>query len=72
MNYIVRSDDVYVTVEPTLDKQAVADGKDYCITFAWTLSKGEAVRFASRWHAKAVARALVKAGKTSCVIELRS
>jgi hypothetical protein len=55
--YIVRSNDVYVSVEPTLDYQP-NDFHSFPITFAWTSNKAEAVRFASRWHAKAVARAL--------------
>ncbi len=58
---MIRSADVYVTVEPTLDKES-ADL--FPITFA--------VRFPTKWHAKAVARALVKGGKPACVIEVRS
>ncbi len=70
--FIVRSGDVYVTVEPTLDKEAVRAEREFCVTFAWTHAKGEAVRFPNRWHAKATARALAKAGKLASVVEVQS
>lgn len=65
MMYIVRKGTVFVTVEPTLNPEL----NDFSVTFAWTESKCEAVRFGSRWHAKAVARAL-RGGGT--VIGVRS
>lgn len=52
--YIIRSGDVYVTVEPVLHP-----GKDeFPVTFAWTNDKAAAVRFPTRWHAKVVAKKL--------------
>ncbi len=70
--YIVRCRDVFATVEPTLHRPDVEAGRAFCVTFAWTLSKGEAVRFTSKWHAKAVARALTRDGHRSCVVRVAS
>ena len=60
--YIIRvkgcESDVFVSVGPT-SKEDRKKGR-YCLEFEWTSEKADAVRFASRWHAKKVARALVK------------
>lgn len=65
--FIVRHRDVYVSVEPSAD----ADAK-FCIDFAWTNVKAEAVRFSTHWHARAVAKALRAEGMSACVIEVKS
>jgi len=47
--------DIYVTVEPVSD---MADNSQYPVCFAWAYAKAEAVRFATRWHAQAIADAI--------------
>jgi hypothetical protein len=61
-------DVIYATIEPTL----VPEGTDFCVTLAWTESKGEAALFRTQWHAKAVARALRKSGHPVKVVAVRS
>jgi hypothetical protein len=73
MTYYIKLDNalhgtVYATIEPTL----FPDGRDYCVTFAWTESKAEAARFTTQWQAKAVARALRKSGRPVKVVAVRS
>ncbi len=59
--YIVRvkSSGCYMTIEPTLNPEY----NDGPVHFAWTDVKGEAVRFTTRWHARAVAKA-----RKGCVV----
>ena len=53
--YILRTPNkLYLTLEPITNPAANVFPAD-C---AWTESKGEAVRFSTIWHAKAVAKAL--------------
>ncbi len=57
---------VYVSLEPTLQPEV----DDFCITFAWTYSKSEAVRFTTSWHAKAVVGALRRSGRGAVVVKV--
>jgi len=67
MYWIVKSKraKVYVTVEPTFHPE----NGEFPVTFAWTDSKGQAVRFNNYWHATAVAGALPNGAE---VVEVRS
>lgn len=59
MSYVVKKyngqEDVYVSIEPVLDKLAP---NQYPVCFAWVTAQAEAVRFSTKWHAEAVAKAL--------------
>ena len=60
------TEDVYVTIEPTLNPL----NGDRLVCLAWTTAKAEAVRFATQWHAKAVARARRRQGNRLKIVRV--
>jgi len=71
VSYIVRNGEVFVTVEPIhlpYDRERSPTGIDFC----WTHDKHAAVRFTTRWHAHAVAKALRKKGRPAVVVRVAS
>ena len=69
MMYVVRSGDVYVSVEPILDTSEMSPNCSG-LTFVWTYERASAAHFTTRWQAHAIARRLRRQGKAGTVVRV--